>query len=89
MASWRKHYCSGRSHTIRELLECAGALAGRSALLQFGALEARSDGQPDAAGDPGLLRGLGWCPAFPDLRAGLGQTLTARGLLSTHVPEVA
>jgi nucleoside-diphosphate-sugar epimerase len=67
--------CSGTSTTIRDVVECIGAITGRSDLLQIGALPARANDVPLVLGDGRrMLSETGWKPRL-SLEAGLAATV--------------
>lgn len=70
---------SGEAVTIRELMETAQRIAGRSELVRFGERESRSVWDPPMlVGDSHKLRQLGWQPRV-DLAAGFAALLRERG----------
>src|SRR5262249_39651788 len=68
-ASGPYNVCGGQPVTLRALVEIVGELLGRKELLRFGARPAADE--PDLWGDVARLRGLGFAPLHPTLRAGL------------------
>jgi nucleoside-diphosphate-sugar epimerase len=69
--------CVGRPFTLRETLETVAALEGIEGHLVFGARPYADGEVMSVVGDPTKLRALGWQPRFPELRAGLKDTLRA------------
>ena len=66
---------SGSSTTIRDIIVKLGDIAGRSELLQIGALPARANDVPLVLGDPRRMTAdTGWKPRL-SLEAGLSQTV--------------
>jgi nucleoside-diphosphate-sugar epimerase len=72
--------CSGRGHSVREVVDRMAALLGAPVeLLRWGALPARGDEPPVLVGDPTRLQALtGWRPRTP-LDAALVRFLEAHG----------
>lgn len=56
--------CSGAPTSLRALLGLIGKRIGRPELLRFGSVPYRADDRMCIAGDPGVLRALGWRPRF-------------------------
>jgi nucleoside-diphosphate-sugar epimerase len=65
---------SGVPVTMRQLMEAAGEILGRTELIQFGAVPYRAWDPMFICGDSGLLRATGWTPRY-SLRDGLKQTI--------------
>jgi nucleoside-diphosphate-sugar epimerase len=62
--------CSGREHTLREVVEIWGEVTGRAEVARLGALPYRRQETFRCVGDPLRLRALGWAPRI-SLREGL------------------
>jgi dTDP-6-deoxy-L-talose 4-dehydrogenase (NAD+) len=63
--------CSGVPVTLRDVLLAVGDILGKRDLLRFGARPYNPNEVMFLAGDPGLLRAIGWAPRLSDMRASL------------------
>ena len=63
--------CSGTSLTLRRILETLADAVGHRDRLRFGALPYRPGERLVIAGEPAVLRSLGWTPFYAQLRASL------------------
>ena len=66
--------CSGTVVLLRDVLVAAAQEVGRPDLLQLGALGPSDDPGFSAAGDPTILRRLGWTPRY-DLGSGIADAV--------------
>ena len=66
--------CSGTPVTLRDVLEAIEVSVGSSGLLRLGELGPMADDGSPNAGDPSIIRSLGWLPAY-GLRDGLADTI--------------
>lgn len=74
-ASGDYNLASGRTTSIRSIVEMLGELTGRADLLRIGAIPARANDAPLVIGDPGMAqRAFGWKSSIP-LRDGLQATV--------------
>jgi nucleoside-diphosphate-sugar epimerase len=63
--------CSGAPLTLRALLVALAEAVGHPELLRFGAIPYRTGERMAIAGEPGVLRALGWAPRHSTLAAAL------------------
>ena len=75
--------CSGTLVTLREVLQAAAAEIGRPDLLKLGALGPTTGPGCRRAGDPALLRRLGWTPRY-NVRTGIADAVAWWRLQENH-----